>query len=82
MASTSIKVNTNMPNYPGQNPVLQFPDNPEVDQEFVGDNGATYMWTGDCWSSTVAIVRKTAKYIVDGEYANSTETNILDGNGA
>jgi hypothetical protein len=71
-----------MSTYPGQNPVLQFPNNPVQDQEFVGDNGATYMWTGDAWSSTVAIVRKTAKYIVDGEYADSTETNILDGNGA
>lgn len=71
-----------MPAYPGQQPVLQFPSNPELDQEFVGDNGVTYIWAGDRWSSTLAIIRKTARFIVDGEYADATETNILDGNGA
>lgn len=71
-----------MPTYPGQQPVLQFPSNPELDQEYVGDNGATYIWAGDRWTSTLAIARNTARYIVDGQYAGSTETNILDGNGA
>lgn len=71
-----------MPSYPGQQPVLQFPSNPEVDQEFVGDNGATYIWTGDRWSSTLSIVRKTARYIIDGDYSGSSADNILDGNGA
>ena len=51
-------------------------------QEFVGDNGVTYIWAGDRWSSALAIVRKTARFIVDGEYADATADNILDGNGA
>ena len=71
-----------MPTYPGQEPVLQFPGNPELNQEFLGDNGVTYTWAGDRWSSSLAIVRRTARYIIDGEYADSLATNILDGNGA
>lgn len=69
-----------MATYPGQQPVLQFPSNPETDQEYVGDNGATYTWTGDRWSSTLSITRKTARFIIDGQYADSTMNNDLDGN--
>lgn len=71
-----------MPTYPGQQPVLQFPSNPVLDQEFVGDNGATYIWAGDRWSSTLSIERKTAKFIIDGEYSGSPVYNTIDGNGA
>lgn len=69
-----------MATYPGQEPVLQFPSDPATDQEFVGDNGVTYTWAGDRWSSTLSIVRRTARFIVDGEYADSTMNTILDGN--
>jgi hypothetical protein len=61
---------------------LQFPSDPEVNQEFVGDNGSTYVWTGDRWSSALSITRGTARFIIDGQYSGSEETNILDGNGA
>ena len=71
-----------MANYPGQQPVLQFPSDPTLNQEFVGDNGATYVWAGDRWSSALAIAQNKAKYIVDGQYSSSTMDNTLDGNGA
>ena len=71
-----------MATYPGQQQVLQFPNNPELNQEFVGDNGATYVWAGDRWSSALGISQGKARFIIDGEYANSTSDNILDGNGA
>lgn len=69
-----------MATYPGQQPVLQFPSDPAVDQEFVGDNGATYVWAGDRWSSTLAITQNKARYIIDGLYSDSTMDNTLDGN--
>lgn len=69
-----------MATYPGQQPVLQLPSDPAVNQEFVGDNGATYVWTGDRWSSALAIAQNRAKYIIDGQYAGSTMDNTLDGN--
>lgn len=69
-----------MATYPGQQPVLLFPSNPELNQEFVGDNGATYIWAGDRWSSTLSILRNTARFIVDGEYAADEANTTLDGN--
>jgi hypothetical protein len=77
-----VKVNIDMATYPGQQPVLQFPSDPMLNQEFVGDNGATYVWAGDRWSSALAIAQNKAKYIIDGQYAESTMNIILDGNGA
>ena len=71
-----------MINYPGQQPVLQFPSDPAVNQEFVGDNGVTYVWAGDRWSSALAIAQKKTRYIIDGQYAESSMDIILDGNGA
>ena len=71
-----------MATYPGQQPVLQFPSNPMQNQEFVGDNGATYVWAGDRWSSALAIVQNKTKYIIDGQHAESSMDTILDGNGA
>jgi hypothetical protein len=71
-----------MINYPGQQPVLQFPSDPAVNQEFVGDNGATYVWTGDRWSTAQGLAQKKTRYIIDGEYANSSMDTTLDGNGA
>ena len=69
-----------MTNYPGQQPVLQFPSDPKLNQEFVGDNGATYVWAGDRWSSTLGIEQKKARFIIDGQYSGSMMDNTLDGN--
>ena len=71
-----------MATYPGQQPVLQFPSNPAENQEFVGDNGVTYLWAGDRWTSALALEQKKTRYIIDGQYAESSMDIILDGNGA
>jgi len=68
-----------MANYPGQQPVLQFPSNPVLNQEFVADNLVTYTWLGDRWSSEAGIVQRTSRFVIDGEYSSSTIDNTLDG---
>jgi hypothetical protein len=68
-----------MANYPGQQPVLQFPSDPALNQEFVADNLVTYKWLGDRWSSEAGIVQKTSRFVIDGEYSSSTIDNTLDG---
>ena len=69
-----------MANYPGQQNTLQFPSDPAVNQEFVGDNGVTYVWAGDRWSSALGIVQKKANFIIDGQHADQSADNTLDGN--
>lgn len=75
-----------MANYPGQFPALQFPSDPTEGQDFVADNGVTYIWTGDRWSSALGITNGKAKYVYDGLYSNNAYDplfdNELDGNGA
>ena len=72
-------------NYPGQNPSLTFPSTPVAGQEFVADNGSTYIWSGTYWSSALAVLAGRAEPISDGEYASSTynplSDKILDGGG-
>ena len=70
-----------MANYPGQH-TLQFPSDPVLDQEFLADNGVTYIWAGDRWSSALGITQGRARYIIDGQYSDSLMDNTLDGNGA
>lgn len=71
--------------YPGQNPSLIFPSTSTVGQEYVADNGSTYIWTGTYWSSVLAVLSGRAQPILDGEYASSTYNplvdKILDGGG-
>jgi hypothetical protein len=71
-----------MANYPGQQHTLQFPSDPVQDQEFVADNGVTYIWAGDRWSSALGITQGRARFIIDGQYSDSLMDNTLDGNGA
>jgi hypothetical protein len=71
-----------MANYPGQQHTLQFPSDPAQDQEFVADNGVTYIWAGDRWSSALGITQGRARFIIDGQYSDSLMDNTLDGNGA
>lgn len=64
-----------------KNPVItvSFPANPTVGAEFVADNGSTYIWRGDRWSSTYAILTGAAQPVIDGAYAASEPDNTLDG---
>jgi len=65
---------------------ITFPISPESGQEFVGENGATYLYTGDRWSSIVAITQGLATFIAEGNDAaaiyNELFDNTIDGGGA
>lgn len=63
--------------------LLFFPESPTLGQRYVGVNGVTYTWTGDRWSSALAIEAGRAEYYVDGGDAeftyNSARDGLLDG---
>ena len=56
-----------------------FPTNPKTGDDFLADNGVTYIWMGDRWSGTQAVITGTAQPVFDGEYASSTLDNTLEG---
>jgi hypothetical protein len=62
---------------------ITFPTNPHTGDEFVAHNGVTYIWMGDRWNGSHAILTGKASPIYDGEYAssiyNSYSDNTLDG---
>jgi hypothetical protein len=57
---------------------ITFPPEPTLGQEFVGDNAVTYVWTGDRWSSSLAITNNQAKYYVEGGDSAWTYTTATD----
>ena len=63
---------------------ITFPQEPVLEQEFLGDNGVTYNWTGTHWSNKIPTEAGTAFYTAVGGLANTeTFTRTLDGgNGA
>ena len=61
---------------------ITFPTNPVTGDEFLADNGSTYIWMGDRWSGSYAVVTGQAQPVFDGENAspyNSALDNTLDG---
>lgn len=64
--------------------VITFPANPTAGQEFLPDNGVTYIWTGSYWSNAVPTQAGQAFYtVVGGSAATEIFNNTLDGgNGA
>jgi hypothetical protein len=65
---------------------ITFPTSPEIGQEYVADNSATYQWTGSTWSTLVPWVNGRAQYVADGGVAdqayNDNLDNTLGGGGA
>ena len=62
--------------------MIDFPTNPTMGDEFLADNGATYIWMGDRWSGSYAVVTGAAQPVIDGEDAspyNSALDNTLEG---
>ena len=57
---------------------LQFPQNPTVGQIFTGTNTVTYEFTGDRWSSALAIYNGTYQYAYEGGNAYSVFNPLLD----
>ena len=68
----TIKINMTM--------TITFPRNPQVGDDFLADNGSTYVWTGDRWSSSQAVQAGLAQPVFDGEYADATTDTTVDGN--
>lgn len=66
------------------NMIIEFPQNPVPGQEFLGDNGVTYLWQETHWSNKVPTEAGTAYYTAVGGFANTETFNrTLDGgNGA
>lgn len=61
---------------------ITFPTDPNVGQEFVGNNSVTYQWTGDRWSSAIPALNGKSHWVVDGGDAspyNSALDSTLDG---
>jgi hypothetical protein len=56
-----------------------FPTNPRIGDDFLADNGSTYIWTGDRWSGSAAVLNGKAQPVFDGEYSPSVSDNTLDG---
>lgn len=63
---------------------ITFPTSPTQGQEFLADNGVTYVWQGTYWSNAVPTNAGTALYTELGGFANTeTFTRTLEGgNGA
>ena len=64
--------------------MIIFPQNPTQNQEFLADNGVTYVWMGTYWSNAVPTAAGTAYYTAVGGLADTETFNrTLDGgNGA
>ena len=58
---------------------ITFPANPVTGDEFLADNGTTYIWLGDRWSGIHAVLTGTAQPVFDGEYSSSVSDNTLEG---
>jgi hypothetical protein len=57
---------------------LQFPQDPTTGQIFTGDNTVTYVYTGDRWSSALAIYNGVYEYAYEGGDAFSVYNPLLD----
>lgn len=58
---------------------ITFPSTPTVGQSYVATNAVTYVWTGDRWSSSLAITNNQAKYYVEGGDSSFSYNENLDG---
>jgi hypothetical protein len=62
--------------------MIDFPTNPTTGDDFLADNGSTYIWMGDRWSGSYAVVTGRAQPVFDGQDArpyNSALDNTLEG---
>jgi len=57
---------------------INFPPNPQVGDDFLADNGVSYLWTGDRWSAKQALSDGFSQFAIDGLYANSVYTTSTD----
>jgi hypothetical protein len=66
---------------------LFLPPTPSLNQQYVANNGITYVWLGDRWNTVLPLAEQTAVFYYDGgdstTWATPDQTNpgdiILDG---
>jgi hypothetical protein len=58
--------------------MITFPPNPRTGDEFLADNGSTYIWMGDRWNGIYAVLTGRAQPVYDGAYASATYNSVLD----
>lgn len=61
---------------------ITFPTDPTIGDDFLADNGSTYIWMGDRWSSAFSVIQGIAQPDIDGGYAspfNLALYNTLEG---
>ena len=61
---------------------ITFPPSPTLGDEFLADNGSTYIWVGNRWSGVHAVLTGQAQPVFNGLDAspyNSTTDNTLEG---
>ena len=61
---------------------ITFPTDPETGDDFLADNGSTYIWMGNRWSSSYAVTQGVAQPVFDGGNSapfNTALDNTLDG---
>ena len=62
---------------------IQFPTSPDPGDQYLADNGVTYIWVGSRWSAVQAITSGQAQYTLEGGYAdfeyNSSVDSTTDG---
>lgn len=57
---------------------LQFPQDPSTGQIFTGDNTVTYVYTGDRWSSQLAVYIGAYEFAYEGGNAYTVYNPLLD----
>lgn len=62
--------------------MITFPSNPSVGDDFLAENGSTYIWMGSFWSSALAVLTDRAEPVYNGGDAtpyNSALDNTIEG---
>ena len=58
---------------------IQFPTSPDPGDQYLADNGVTYIWVGSRWSASQAITSGQAQYTLEGGYADFNYNPLIDG---
>ena len=58
---------------------MAFPQKPSVGDDFLADNGSTYIWMGDRWSGAQAVLDGLAQPVYDGGHADAVADTTVDG---
>lgn len=57
---------------------ITFPIEPELGQEYVAENSATYQWTGSAWSTVLPWINNRTEFVIDGGVADQIYNDNID----